>query len=206
MSTSTDDTRDAGGRRPHAREPRLYRPRPAAIARRRTVWLWAGRAAVVIVVRGRVAVVHRRRAGSTSSSSGSPSGIWDSLVHLFTVGTAFGSIWVNLWITVQGGVLRLPPRHGGRGRSRYPSRLRIASWPLSSVLTSRSSTRSRASCSARSSSSPSASGSFPKSCSPRYWCSSSSSSTRSRVSARWTRTSSPTSGCSARHRCRLPGT
>jgi NitT/TauT family transport system permease protein len=27
--------------------------------------------------------------------------IWDSLVKLFTQGTAFGSIWDNLWVTVQ---------------------------------------------------------------------------------------------------------
>ena len=27
--------------------------------------------------------------------------IWDSLVHLFTEGTAFGTIWENLWVTVQ---------------------------------------------------------------------------------------------------------
>jgi len=32
---------------------------------------------------------------------GQPSGIWHSLVHLFQHGTAFGSIWMNLWITVK---------------------------------------------------------------------------------------------------------
>jgi NitT/TauT family transport system permease protein len=32
---------------------------------------------------------------------GQPSGIWHSLVKLFTEGTAFGSIWENLGITVQ---------------------------------------------------------------------------------------------------------
>lgn len=36
---------------------------------------------------------------------GQPSGIWNSLVHLFTVGTAFGSIWANLWVTVQEALL-----------------------------------------------------------------------------------------------------
>ena len=32
---------------------------------------------------------------------GQPSGIWHSLVHLFTTGTAFGSIWLNLWVTIK---------------------------------------------------------------------------------------------------------
>jgi NitT/TauT family transport system permease protein len=36
---------------------------------------------------------------------GQPTGIWNSLVHLFTVGTAFGSIWENLWVTVQEALL-----------------------------------------------------------------------------------------------------
>lgn len=36
---------------------------------------------------------------------GQPSGIWNSLVHLFTVGTAFGTIWENLWVTVQEALL-----------------------------------------------------------------------------------------------------
>jgi NitT/TauT family transport system permease protein len=27
--------------------------------------------------------------------------VWHSLVHLFTRGTAFGSIWLNLWITIK---------------------------------------------------------------------------------------------------------
>ena len=32
---------------------------------------------------------------------GQPTGVWDSLVTLFTEGTAFGSIWLNLWVTIQ---------------------------------------------------------------------------------------------------------
>ena len=32
---------------------------------------------------------------------GQPSGVWHSLVHLFEDGTAFGSIWLNLWVTVK---------------------------------------------------------------------------------------------------------
>ncbi len=36
---------------------------------------------------------------------GQPTAVWDSLVHLFTQGTAFGSIWENLWVTVQEALL-----------------------------------------------------------------------------------------------------
>jgi NitT/TauT family transport system permease protein len=32
---------------------------------------------------------------------GQPSGVWHSLVHLFQHGTAFGSIWLNLWVTIK---------------------------------------------------------------------------------------------------------
>ena len=32
---------------------------------------------------------------------GQPSEIWNSLVRLFTKGTAFGSIWENLWVTAK---------------------------------------------------------------------------------------------------------
>ncbi len=66
---------------------------------RRTAWVWVGRAAVVVFVLGgwqwftAVKWVDK-------FFFGQPSGIWDSLVHLFTVGTAFGTIWENLGITV----------------------------------------------------------------------------------------------------------
>ncbi|WP_426516669.1 ABC transporter permease [Diaminobutyricibacter sp. McL0618] len=67
---------------------------------RRTAWIWVGRILVAVLVIG----------GWQSLTAtgvvdkffyGQPSGIWDSLVHLFTAGSAFGSIWDNLWITVQ---------------------------------------------------------------------------------------------------------
>ena len=32
---------------------------------------------------------------------GQPSGIWHALVTLFTKGTAFGSIWLNMWVTIK---------------------------------------------------------------------------------------------------------
>jgi NitT/TauT family transport system permease protein len=67
---------------------------------RRLSQVWLGRIVVVVVVIG----------GWQSFTAlgwvdkffyGQPSGIWDSLVHLFTVGTAFGTIWENLGITVE---------------------------------------------------------------------------------------------------------
>ncbi|MEO7018404.1 MAG: ABC transporter permease [Leifsonia sp.] len=67
---------------------------------RRTAWIWIGRVLLALVVIG-------GWQWFTSSGwvdkffFGQPSGIWDSLVHLFTVGTAFGTIWDNLWVTVQ---------------------------------------------------------------------------------------------------------
>ena len=67
---------------------------------RRTTWIWFGRVMVAVLVIGGWQAL-------TATSVvdkffyGQPSGIWDSLVHLFTQGSAFGSIWDNLWITVQ---------------------------------------------------------------------------------------------------------
>ena len=67
---------------------------------RRTTWIWTGRALVVVVVVGgwqwftSVGWVDK-------FFYGQPSGIWDSLVHLFTQGTGFGTIWENLGVTVQ---------------------------------------------------------------------------------------------------------
>jgi len=67
---------------------------------RRTTWIWVGRVAVVLIVIGGwqwFTVV----GWVDKFFYGQPSMIWDSLVHLFTVGTAFGSIWENLGITVE---------------------------------------------------------------------------------------------------------
>lgn len=67
---------------------------------RRTAWIWVGRVLVAVVVIG--GWQWFTSAGWVDKFFyGQPSGIWDSLVHLFTQGSAFGSIWDNLWITVQ---------------------------------------------------------------------------------------------------------
>jgi len=68
--------------------------------RRRRAAIWIGRVALAVVVIGgwqwftAVGWVDK-------FFFGQPSMIWDSLVKLFTKGTAFGSIWDNLWVTVR---------------------------------------------------------------------------------------------------------
>lgn len=71
-----------------------------AKARRRNASIWIGRAALAVVVVGgwqwftTVGWVDK-------FFFGQPSQIWDSLIKLFTEGTAFGTIWENLWVTAQ---------------------------------------------------------------------------------------------------------
>jgi len=71
---------------------------------RRTAWIWAGRILLAVVVVGgwqwftTVGWVDK-------FFFGQPTEVWNSLVTLFTDGTAFGSIWENLWITVQEALL-----------------------------------------------------------------------------------------------------
>jgi NitT/TauT family transport system permease protein len=69
-------------------------------ARRRTAWIWIGRAALAVAVVG--GWQWFTSAGWVDKFFfGQPSEIWNSLVKLFTEGTAFGTIWDNLWVTVQ---------------------------------------------------------------------------------------------------------
>lgn len=70
-----------------------------AQARNRT-WVWIGRVVVALGVIGgwQLATV---LGWLDKFFYGQPSGIWNSLVKLFTEGTAFGTIWENLGVTVQ---------------------------------------------------------------------------------------------------------
>jgi NitT/TauT family transport system permease protein len=73
-------------------------------ARQRTTWTWTGRIALAVVVIG--GWQWFTSAGWVDKFFfGQPSEIWNSLVNLFTQGTAFGTIWENLWITVQEALL-----------------------------------------------------------------------------------------------------
>ena len=80
----------------------------AAGARRARVhnqtWVWVGRALVAIVFVGGWQLLTATGV-LDKFFYGQPTAVWDSLVRLFTKGTAFGSIWENLWITVQEALL-----------------------------------------------------------------------------------------------------
>ena len=68
--------------------------------RRRTRLVWLGRVVLLVVVLGGWQLF--TATGLVDKFFfGQPSGIWQSLVHLFTKGTAFGSIWVNLGVTIK---------------------------------------------------------------------------------------------------------
>ncbi len=68
--------------------------------RRRVTGVWLGRIAVAVIVIG--GWQWFTDAGWVDKFFfGQPSAVWDSLVKLFTKGTAFGSIWENLWVTVR---------------------------------------------------------------------------------------------------------
>ena len=68
--------------------------------RRRITWVWIGRAVVIIVFIGgwqwatTVGLMEK-------FFYGQPSEVWNALATLFTQGTAFGSIWEQLGVTVQ---------------------------------------------------------------------------------------------------------
>jgi len=67
---------------------------------RRSAGVWIGRIAVAVIAIGgwqwltTIGVVDK-------FFFGQPTGVWDSLVHLFTQGTAFGTIWENLGTTIE---------------------------------------------------------------------------------------------------------
>ncbi|WP_427136477.1 ABC transporter permease [Pseudarthrobacter sp. S9] len=87
------------GARTH-QQPTMQQDSARRAMKIRTMWIWIGRAILAVIVIGgwqwftAVGWVDK-------FFFGQPSGIWNSLVVLFTEGTAFGTIWENLWITVQ---------------------------------------------------------------------------------------------------------
>ncbi|WP_082889127.1 ABC transporter permease [Leifsonia xyli] len=100
--TSTSRTTTTIGADPAAAQQRETELQLAGrrARRSRTTWVWVGRIGVAVFVIG--GWQWFTAAGWVDKFFyGQPSGIWDSLVRLFTQGTAFGTIWENLWITVQ---------------------------------------------------------------------------------------------------------
>jgi NitT/TauT family transport system permease protein len=84
---------------PVAAETDVYRS--ARTARRRHLGLvWLGRVIVPVIAIGGWQWF-TAEGWVDKFFYGQPSGVWDSLVRLFRDGTAFGSIWLNLWITVK---------------------------------------------------------------------------------------------------------
>jgi NitT/TauT family transport system permease protein len=68
--------------------------------RRRTALVWLGRILLPVVIIG--GWQWFTAAGIVDKFFfGQPTGVYHSLVDLFTKGTAFGSIWLNLWITIK---------------------------------------------------------------------------------------------------------
>jgi NitT/TauT family transport system permease protein len=68
--------------------------------RRRVTAIWLGRAALAVVVIGGWQWF-TTEGWVDKFFFGQPSEIWHSLVKLFSRGTAFGSIWENLWVTAK---------------------------------------------------------------------------------------------------------
>ncbi|MBB6404517.1 ABC transporter permease [Arthrobacter sp. AZCC_0090] len=73
-------------------------------ARRRTTSIWIGRVALAFIVVGGWQWF-TEQGWVDKFFFGQPSQIWDSLVKLFTEGTAFGTIWENLGVTAQEALL-----------------------------------------------------------------------------------------------------
>ncbi|MGH3498412.1 MAG: ABC transporter permease [Nocardioidaceae bacterium] len=68
--------------------------------RRRTALVWLGRILLPVIIVG--GWQWFTAAGIVDKFFfGQPTGVYHSLVSLFTTGTAFGSIWLNLWITIK---------------------------------------------------------------------------------------------------------
>ena len=67
---------------------------------RRRVWLWIARLGVAVFIIGGWQLA-TTQGWVDPFFYGQPSKIWDSLVHLFTKGTEFGSIWDDLAVTLK---------------------------------------------------------------------------------------------------------
>ncbi|KHK96243.1 ABC transporter permease [Microbacterium mangrovi] len=100
-------TADSSARAVHIETEAELRAKGQRARARRTAWVWAGRVALLVLVLGTWQLLTTvKLPGATTAIVdpfffSQPTMIWGSLVHLFTEGTSFGSIWENLWVTVQ---------------------------------------------------------------------------------------------------------
>ncbi|MCU1478602.1 MAG: putative transporter permease protein YtlD [Subtercola sp.] len=93
----------AGARVGRAVKPQSESELQASARQARTrnrVWVWVGRIAVAVIFIGGWQLLTQTKL-LDPFFYGQPTQIWDALVTLFTKGTAFGSIWDQLWVTVQ---------------------------------------------------------------------------------------------------------
>jgi NitT/TauT family transport system permease protein len=67
---------------------------------RRRIWLWVARLGVAVFIVGGWQLA-TTQGWVDPFFYGQPSKIWDALVHLFTKGTEFGSIWDDLAVTLK---------------------------------------------------------------------------------------------------------
>jgi NitT/TauT family transport system permease protein len=68
--------------------------------RRRRIWLWAAQLGLAVFIIGGWQLCTTMK-WVDPFFYGQPSGIWHSLVHLFTKGTEFGSIWDDIGVTLK---------------------------------------------------------------------------------------------------------
>ena len=102
LGYAADDPRNVF--RPEAQTEAELQAAGRRARRRHTTWVWVGRIGFAVVVFGGWQLF-TELGWVDRFFFGQPTAVWDSLVHLFTVGTAFGSIWENLWVTVQEALL-----------------------------------------------------------------------------------------------------
>ena len=69
-------------------------------AKRRTTWIWVGRIGFAVFMIGGWQWF-TTEGWVDKFFFGQPTEVWNSLFRLFTVGTSFGSIWMNLRITME---------------------------------------------------------------------------------------------------------
>ena len=80
--------------------------------RRRTLLVWAARALTLFIVLGGWELFANKKI-IDPFFYGQPSGIYTQIVHWFEHGTAFGSIWLQIWVTLKEALLGFAYGVGG---------------------------------------------------------------------------------------------
>ncbi|WP_042389906.1 ABC transporter permease [Streptacidiphilus melanogenes] len=97
MSTASSTTLDTVAN--DRAQPDAAKAARRAVLRRRGA-VWAARVGFAVVVLGGWELAARANL-IDAFFYGQPSGIWKSLINLFRNGTEFGSIYANIWVTMQ---------------------------------------------------------------------------------------------------------